>query len=104
MKNTTCVRYELPFGSLYLPYGGSELTVRDNDGNSLDVRGLSQEAIQNAILDNISSRRWTDDSERKAQHLAFALKVRESADRLIGALKPEAPAAPEAQAAGGQDA
>jgi hypothetical protein len=98
MRTTTTTRFDLSSGSLYLPYASSDLSIRDNEGNTLEIRGLEQRIIQDAILDNVSSRRWTDDAERKAQHLAFALKLRDSVEGLISALQPEP------VAAGGSDA
>jgi len=89
MNSTTTTRFDGHMRSLYLPYGSSELIVRDTDGNSLEVRGFDQDTIGDAILDNISSRRWADDAERKAKHLAFALRVKENVERLISALQPE---------------
>ena len=89
MNSTTTTRFDGQMRSVYLPYSSTELIIRDTDGNSLEIRGFDQDTIGDAILDNISSRRWADDAERKAKHLAFALRVKENAERLIEALKPQ---------------
>ena len=100
MNTTTTTRYTLASGSLYLPYCDQHLTIRDNGGDSLEVQGVPIKAISDAVLDNISSRRWCCDAD-KPQNLAFALRVKENAERLIEALQPETVAA---VAGGGSDA